>query len=190
MNNDFTDIDLSLNASAMRRQLLNYFKTYLKENIKYIPANKTFFFHYYYNTSLSFLALNKGLADFYDDPMYKVNEDCWIVNKLVNEDLKRVVVPLAMIAWLTTNEWRAHKKYPKAPEDLSYGLVMDYPIPILNCTYQFLNPHSTTIIHLDMGDVDYALESTIEKIKTDFPDTTQKELDEIIPPSVRLKASY
>lgn len=59
-----------------------------------------------------------------------------LVIDLCLTDLHRVNCFVAAYAWLTTNDFRWHHKYKHLPEDLSYGLILQYPdfiIPYAAC---------------------------------------------------------
>lgn len=65
-----------------------------------------------------------------------------ITNILAARDLTRVVYPIAAAAWLTTDHFRWHQleEYKAVPEDLSYGLVLQYFEPVVESTRYFLSP--------------------------------------------------
>ncbi|WP_141712637.1 hypothetical protein A5482_015980 (plasmid) [Cyanobacterium sp. IPPAS B-1200] len=52
---------------------------------------------------------------------------------LVISDANKCNLFLCIVAWLTIDDFRWHKIYPSVPEDLSYGLVLQYPDYILSC---------------------------------------------------------
>lgn len=52
---------------------------------------------------------------------------CW----LMENDFHRVILPIAVTAWLTVDEFRWHHYFEDIPEDLHYGLVTQYPEVII-----------------------------------------------------------
>jgi hypothetical protein len=60
-----------------------------------------------------------------------IPEDIWL--GLINQDFAKVNCLIALVAWLTTDEWRWHKEYPhyNIPEDLNYGLVLQEPLAVI-----------------------------------------------------------
>lgn len=56
------------------------------------------------------------------------NKEASKLLKLINfEQLKKCNILIACIAWLTIDSSPINKNDPTIPEDLSYGLVLDYP---------------------------------------------------------------
>lgn len=51
---------------------------------------------------------------------------------LMENDIHRVIAPVAITAWLTLDEFRWHHYIPDIPCDLHYGLVTQYPEAIIN----------------------------------------------------------
>lgn len=62
---------------------------------------------------------------------------CEVFVSVIHNDLKRVSTLTALAAWLTTDHWRWHEKVEHLPEDLAYGLVLQYPNAVLRFT-QFM----------------------------------------------------
>jgi hypothetical protein len=54
-----------------------------------------------------------------------------VLCSLMENDIHRVIAPVAITAWLTLDEFRWHNHIPDIPCDLSYGLVTHYPEAIL-----------------------------------------------------------
>lgn len=52
---------------------------------------------------------------------------CW----LMENDFHRVILPIAVTAWLTVDEFRWHHYFEDIPEDLHYGLATQYPEVII-----------------------------------------------------------
>lgn len=66
----------------------------------------------------------------------------FLLTGLEDTDHNRVTLLYMLSAWLTIDEFRWHKvfSYEEIPEDLSYGLVLDYPTYVLNYANYVLNP--------------------------------------------------
>jgi hypothetical protein len=50
----------------------------------------------------------------------------------------RVNLEVALVAWLSSDEFRWHSLYPFCPEDLSYGLVRQYYSPVIDTALFFI----------------------------------------------------
>ena len=50
-----------------------------------------------------------------------------LVYVLMEQDILRVILPVAVTAWLTVDDFRWHHHVSEIPEDLQYGLVLSYP---------------------------------------------------------------
>lgn len=187
---DQIDLDLNLDCNLLRQQSLNYFKKTLGERVDTIPRKASFMFGYFYALNTAFFLMNEALEEFYDQEIHKTEEGDHILNELVDADVNRVTVPLAIAAWLTTDNWRAHEYYPEAPEDLSYGLVTDYPIPILRLANQFLNPTSSYSFEIDKEFMQLCKDSAVERVKESFPKLSQDQLDKIIPSYIALGENH
>lgn len=61
------------------------------------------------------------------------------MRSLMLKDLARVTVLSAVTAWLTTDGLRWHNLDPDVPEDLSYGLVLQYPRGVLSYAAMIAN---------------------------------------------------
>jgi hypothetical protein len=54
-----------------------------------------------------------------------------LVAQLMGHDLSKVSMPTAIVAWLTTDEFRWHGLCRSCPSDLNYGLVSTNPSAII-----------------------------------------------------------
>lgn len=62
------------------------------------------------------------------DKTENINTDIYLVEVLMQNDLNRVNLFFATVAWLTIDEFRWHNEpgFENVPSDLSYGLVQEY----------------------------------------------------------------
>jgi len=107
------------------------------ENKKKLPQNHETVVAYYkamlYAESVGYLNysdIRQGKA------IKRVDLDAMVV-KLMWKDLDKVTLPVALVAWLTIDSFRWHRVYVDFPEELSYGLVLDYA--------DFVIPYATFI---------------------------------------------
>lgn len=131
----FQNIDRDLDE-----KLLETFST-VKRDLKFPNRNSTncFVDLKQNNTNFNFYyRLLINLANTACTPKLKTNEDIWI--KLINHEFNRVNCLVALVAWLTIDEWRWHKEYPfyNIPEDLNYGFVLQEPLAVINFTLYIL----------------------------------------------------
>jgi hypothetical protein len=70
-------------------------------------------------------------------------EQILLLNKLEDADLNRVTIQYMLSAWLTIDEFRWHSTfgYGEIPEDLCYGLVLNYPNYVLSYANYVMNTH-------------------------------------------------
>jgi hypothetical protein len=180
------DLDLNLDCNTLRQQALRFFEKKLDSEADTIPGDPTFVFEYYYAIKTAFSIMNESLEEYYDFPSHKTEEGHFILNELVDADCERVNVPIAIAAWLTTDGWRAHNDYKGIPEDLSYDLVTQYPVPLLRLANQFLNPTSSYSFEIGKEDMEESKECAIERVKMFFPNITKDKLEKIVPPHISL----
>jgi hypothetical protein len=88
------------------------------------PNNKTFSYYYRLLINLASTASAPSVS--------KTPQDIWV--DLINVEFTQVNCLIALVAWLTTDNWRWHKEYPhyNIPEDLSYGLVLSEPDAVIS----------------------------------------------------------
>jgi hypothetical protein len=99
------------------------------------PNNKNFTYYY---------RLLVNLASTMSTPhVSNTPEDIWV--DLINCEFTKVNCLIALVAWLTTDDWRWHKEYPhyNIPEDLSYGLVLQEPQAVINFALYILGYNRT-----------------------------------------------
>ena len=192
--NEETQIDseLILNANHIRKNAIkDYINNYPSfETIKRTPKSV---FNYYYFGKLACSVFLEALETFHGDQNIWINlddeeEDEMIPGRLVINDLNKVVFPLAISAWLTIDSWRAHEYFndENIPSDLSYGLVLEYPIPIIRMSMQMLEPFANLTMTLDEEDREEAKEKAIEEVMKDFK-YSRKACLKLIPDRVELE---
>lgn len=87
---------------------------------------------YYFRARMAAWIMDDAIVKHYPDHPDS-NSASAMINSVINTDITRVTIDLAAAAWLTIDEWRLHVEFPdlEIPTDLSYGLVLQYPEPIL-----------------------------------------------------------
>jgi hypothetical protein len=122
---------LSYSNSCLRKQLLSRLEYYKRVNGGLSPIPKSLLdrYRYYEERYLVVQIVMYDLERFYD---YKPEEDSDYeptLYRLMKADLARVPLPAALAAWLSWDDWRFTNEL--AEIDLSYGLVLDYPQPLI-----------------------------------------------------------
>jgi hypothetical protein len=167
------DLELTVRVEGLREMAIHLLKTEYGSNCKYQPRDMEDFFMYFFNGQIAGAACFNSLELYYGD-----NNEClvdeegyWLLPKILNADIDRVNIPSAIAAWLTIDHWRVSDVDEKrAPEDLSYGIVLDYPIPIIRYAEVFLYPDSMVAMEV-LESEDYkeakslATKHTTEKYK-------------------------
>lgn len=177
------DIDMTLNAESLRQQALQQWRDELDSKPLALPRRSDFLFPYYYHWRLGLHLLLISMEERYD-PSQKI-DGSWLINRIIWEDTKKVNYPLALAAWLTIDNWRAHEtENPNVPEDLSYELVNSCPIPILRLANQFLNPQSPQAYDLSRELVEESRDYATRIVKEEVPEVTDEKLNRIIPPNL------
>ena len=87
---------------------------------------------YYFRARMAAWIMDHAMTQHYPEHPRGVKASS-MVNDLVNQDVVRVTIDIAAAAWLTIDDWRLHLQFPNSgmPEDLSYGLVTHYYLPII-----------------------------------------------------------
>jgi hypothetical protein len=130
-----------------REKLLNneasWFLAEYNTGVNFPPLHKQGWRYYYpipdfvYNYFL-LLALGSEIVEQIlektqrNSPIFSKNKRPLLCS-LMERDFHRVIVPLAITAWLTIDDFRWHNHLRGVPRDLNYGLVSKYPEAI--CAY-------------------------------------------------------
>ena len=138
MDNSFHELLFSFNSNP-----LPSFPTNFKSRHKLINDPR-FLFSYHF-TNLAALEIGKhfynpirfnhnsnGVCELVDSltPVYNSNSNqTYMVEVLMQNDLNKVNLFYATVAWLSIDDFKWHKlpNFSHIPEDLSYGLVSNYP---------------------------------------------------------------
>lgn len=89
-------------------------------------------YQYYFRARMAAWIMDDAIEKHYPDHPEGPKASA-AINDVVNTDITRVTIDLAAAAWLTIDHWRLHVVFPEIeiPSDLSYGLVLQYPQPML-----------------------------------------------------------
>ena len=126
-------------------------------------------FKYFRKSALSLIIMAKIAAEKYPEQLIEIDS---VINPvpytLAVRDLSRVIYPIAATAWLTTDHFRWHtlEGYEAVPEDLSYGLVLQYFEPVIEATRYFLSPTGIQRHRLSREDLRFARNLAVNAIQT------------------------
>lgn len=114
LNKTFSTIRVDLNFPT--KNSANCFRDFKQNNKK---------FNYYYRLLIN-LANRASVMD-----IHNTDSATWL--GLINNEFNRVNCLIALVAWLTIDDWRWHKEYGQydIPEDLQYGLVLQEPTAVI-----------------------------------------------------------
>lgn len=138
LDNSFHELLFSFNSNPLisfpttlkyRHQLTNdpnFLFAYHFTNLAALEVGKHFYEPIRYNHNPS------GVCELVDSLTPVYNSDCnqtYMVEVLMQNDLNKVNLFFATVAWLSIDNFRWHNlpQFSHIPEDLSYGLVSDYP---------------------------------------------------------------
>jgi hypothetical protein len=91
------------------------------------PAQPDFVYAYFRLLALGEVVTLQALSATQPESVTSVRDDRPILCWLMENDIHRVIAPVAIAAWLSIDEFRWHHHIPGIPEDLHYGLVTHYP---------------------------------------------------------------
>lgn len=177
------DPDMMLSAEALRQQAIDIWKNEFHADVGRLDNDPETIFPYYYHANISLWLIRILTERHY-------GEEAFIDGKAIPERIadsemeQKVLYPTVLAAWLTTDDWRAHQENKEVPEDLSYGLYLNYPIPILAGANQFLNPDSETAYDLDRATLEECKNLAIAKVRKHCPRDIQHRLNNIVPPTL------
>lgn len=95
------------------------------------PGQPDFVYYYYRLLALSECIAWQILLNTQPTFTQCVNDQRPILCSLIEHDINRVIAPVAIAAWLTTDNFRWHQHINGIPKDLNYGLVLQYPEAII-----------------------------------------------------------
>lgn len=95
------------------------------------PAQPDFVYAYFRLLALGAVVTIKTLHNSQPATTVSVIDNRPLLCSLMENDIHRVIAPVAITAWLTLDEFRWHNHIPDIPCDLSYGLVTHYPEAII-----------------------------------------------------------
>ena len=96
------------------------------------PAQPDFVYAYFRLLALGAMVTLQTLKKSQPQAPVSVNDHRPLLCSLMENDIHRVIAPVAITAWLTLDEFRWHTYIPEIPCDLNYGLVTDYPETIIS----------------------------------------------------------
>ncbi len=109
-----------------------------------LPSNPKFLWDYYLRLDITFLLIARMAYEIYPEQMVEGPDFPYpipMVCSLAKKDVDRVIFPAAAAAWLMSGpdqRWAAKHLIKPVPEDLSYGLFLQYPIPLARGLAYFL----------------------------------------------------
>jgi len=146
---------ISLNTFEIRKQLIqqlladpSLFRTCQLHNDVY------WLYNYYTELELFNLTIKKEFLNKYPDaqPVYRNGSLIPELNAKSLQDTSRCRLHVTVVAWLTLEEdWNWNNIIPDAPKDLQYGLVLDYPSPILRGAAYLLDNNSENYDDASIG---------------------------------------
>jgi hypothetical protein len=101
------------------------------------PAQPDFVYAYFRLLALGDIVTQQTLSATEAEVATSVRDDRPILCWLMENDIHRVIAPVAVTAWLTIDEFRWHHYIPGIPQDLHYGLVTQYP-EVIVCYAAFM----------------------------------------------------
>lgn len=134
-------------------------------------------FEYYVRQRLTLKVIDSYCKEISAPTWNAGNKVCYLPSYLALRDINRVPVQAAAVAWLSFDGWRWDKeKYPGFPEDLSYGLVLEYPQPILAATAWLAG---LTDKGFSLDDLYSAHETALKRVKEHhFPELSEEGIRE------------
>ena len=189
-----SDSEILVNASSLRDKALRDYKENYKgiNRLKHTPQS---IFNYYYYGKIAFTIFLEAVEEYHDQESILIEidgKDQILPGRLVLEDLDRVVYPLAITAWLTIDDWRLHnyleEQKDKIPTDLSYGLVLEYPIPTIRMAIQMLEPHSSLAMAIDKDLHEEGKERAFEEVRKTFGYSKDYMQEKLVPKQIELES--
>ncbi|WP_152034140.1 hypothetical protein [Synechococcus elongatus] len=134
-------------------------------------------FQYYKQARLTLILMDKLAKEKYPNQLIEKGKQlCSLAVALASNDLDRAVYPIAATAWLTTDNFRWHKLqgFQSVPEDLSYGLILDYFEPVVESTRYFLSPTGKHRYRLTREDLRIARAFAVNVIQKHYARNTDE----------------
>lgn len=120
-------------SSELRTEAIRQIRQDLHGRVLDVPLGKHETYLYYYRSRLACYAALKALRTHYGrDLREEAPDGGYLMIALIDQDMRKANHQACLAAWLTWDGWRWHHENPEVPEDLSYGLVLSYPIPVLS----------------------------------------------------------
>ncbi|MFB6274650.1 MAG: hypothetical protein ABEI32_00685, partial [Halothece sp.] len=91
------------------------------------PAQPDFVYAYFRLLALGAVVTQQILQKTQPQAPVSVMDHRPVLCSLMENDIHRVIAPVAITAWLSWDEFRWHHYIPNIPTDLQYGLVENYP---------------------------------------------------------------
>lgn len=168
-------------ATPLRNTLRDLGITRLRkfQNPLLIGGGITRVYTYYFRARMAAWIMDDAIQEHYPDHPEGPKASA-AINDVVNTDITRVTIDLAAAAWLTIDHWRLHVAFPNIdiPSDLSYGLVLQYPQPVLRQA-QFLAGH-TVMDELKAIDDSLISESkgfALRQVQKVYKDKTNRDIE-------------
>jgi len=91
------------------------------------PAQPDFVYAYFRLLALGAVVTLQTLQNSQPQAPLSVEDQRPLLCSLMENDIHRVIAPIAITAWLTLDEFRWHYFIPNIPTDFDYGLIGNYP---------------------------------------------------------------
>lgn len=95
------------------------------------PAQPDFVYAYFRLLALGAVITLQTLRKTQPQVTLSIEDGRPLLCSLMENDIHRVISPVAVTAWLTLDNFRWHHHIPNIPTDLHYGLVINYPEAII-----------------------------------------------------------
>lgn len=125
-------INVQFPANPPQRGLLPFDRSTLHNYHYLLRLAETYTVPKYNNlrySSEAAIASNKGIDETSNFLIPGTTTALPFVSTVIYKDISKVNAFICAVAWLSSDEFKWHIKYPEyqIPEDLSYGLVLQYP---------------------------------------------------------------
>lgn len=153
----FTSVPTSLNAFKLRKKLLSQSMTADPGLLRTCKLHNDVYWlcKYYVELNLFNIVVKKEFLLKYPDskPVYYNGSNFTELGAITVKDVGKCRLRMAAVAWLTLEEdWSWKDSIKDFPDDMHYGLILEYPSPILKGVDFLLDNNSG---NFDAADINY-----------------------------------